>query len=57
MGSHPASTGVEPRANGSVWCAVTSSLSQSSADLHFFFPTPPEALPGSGARDITGGKQ
>lgn len=38
--SHPASTGVEPRANGSVWCAVTSSLSQSSADLHFFFPPP-----------------
>lgn len=23
----------------------------------FFFPTPPEALPGSGASDITGGKQ
>lgn len=38
--SHPASTGVEPRANGSVWCAVTSSLSPSSADLHFFFPPP-----------------
>lgn len=45
-GSHPASTGVEPRANGSVWCAVTSSLSQSSADLHFFFPPPLGGPPG-----------
>lgn len=40
-GSHPASTGVEPWANGSVWCAVTGSLSQSSADSHFFFFPPP----------------
>lgn len=46
-GSHPASTGVEPWANGSVWCAVTGSLSQSSADSHFFFFShPPWGPPG-----------